>query len=110
MNQIVITGKITSSLSVERAKNKNNEVVDVHVLSILGQVQGEPTQEVQIQFKAYDPAVTRMMKAAKLGDMYAVTGRLISKFEVYEDKKTGEKKTRPTFYYIYATQVEKIFK
>lgn len=110
MNAVTITGKISSGLSIERVKNKNNELVDVHTLGILGQVQGEPTQEVQIQFKAYDPTVTRMMKAAKMGDMYAVTGRLISKFEVYEDKKTGEKKKRPTFYYIYATQVEKIFK
>lgn len=109
MNSVTITGKVTSRPRIDTVKLKDNTVVDVHSFGILGQTQGDPTQEVQIVCKSYEPAVTRMIQAAKLGDMYAITGSLVTKFETYEDEN-HEKRRKPVYYYVYATQAEKLIK
>lgn len=108
MNQIALRGKATSSCKTKIVKSKENIPSEMSTLVMVAPVQGAPKIECQVELRALDPKVTRIMQTIKVGDQVEAVGSLATEMRWQKNEESGEMERKPIFYYVFVDQVEKI--
>ena len=74
ISSLVVEGKATSDSSHEEL-HYTSATIDMHKVTVVSQVQGDPSLDCQIQMQSYDPEVTYYMDGIEKGDRIIAIGK-----------------------------------
>ena len=86
ISSLVVEGKATSNCSHEEL-HYPSATVDMHKVTVVSQVQGQPSLDCQVQMQAYDPDVTYYMDGVEKGDRVIAIGKPATLYKDHDRKK-----------------------
>lgn len=86
ISSLVVEGKATSDCSHDEC-HYPSATLDIHKITVVSQVQGDPSLDCQIQMQSYDPEVTYFMDGIEKGDRVIAIGKPASLYRDPDRKK-----------------------